>query len=125
MADPETPHRLSTITLREITEDNWRPVANLKVLPTQQGNLAPNPMSMVEAHYSEDSWMRAVYADETIVGFLMMALWPPTEGYYIWRFSTAQPYHQPESFVLNRKLKQSLVAESAQPREWSTITACS
>ena len=30
--------------------------------------------------------MRAVYAGETIVGFLMMAIWPPTNGYYIWRF---------------------------------------
>ena len=43
-------------------------------------------MSMLEGHYSEDAWMRAVYADSTIVGFLMMALWPPTDGYYIWRF---------------------------------------
>lgn len=76
----------STITLREITEDNWRTVANLRILPEQEGNLASIPMSMVEAHYSEDAWMRAIYADETIVGFLMMALWPPTEGYYIWRF---------------------------------------
>ncbi|KAF2167624.1 hypothetical protein M409DRAFT_54205 [Zasmidium cellare ATCC 36951] len=92
MVEPGSPHRLSTITLREITEDNWRPVANLIVLPTQQGSLAPNPMSMVEAHYSEDSWMRAVFPDETIVGFLMMALWPPTDGYDIWRFMIDHRY---------------------------------
>lgn len=84
--------RDSAITLREINENNWRPVANLRVSPAQQGNLASNPMSMVEAHYSEDSWIRAVYADETIVGFLMMALWPPTDGYYIWRFMIDQRY---------------------------------
>lgn len=89
---PSAPTRNSVITLREITEDNWRPVANLRVTPAQQGNLAPNPMSMVEAHYSEDAWMRAVYADDTIVGFLMMAIWPPTDGYYIWRFMIDQRY---------------------------------
>ena len=68
------PHRNSTINLREITGDNWRATANLRVSPSQEGNLAQNPMSMLEAHYSEDAWMRAVYADETLVGFLMMAV---------------------------------------------------
>ena len=84
----------STITLREITEDNWRATANLRVSPAQEGNLAHNPMSMLEAHYSEDAWMRAVYADETLVGFLMMAIWPPTDGYYIWRFMIDQQYQK-------------------------------
>ena len=51
-------------------------------------------MSMLEAHYSEDAWMRAVYADETLVGFLMMAIWPPTDGYYIWRFMIDQRYQK-------------------------------
>jgi diamine N-acetyltransferase len=89
---PTTLHRTSTITLREITEDNWRPVANLRVSPAQAGNLASNPMSMVERHYSEDAWMRLVYADSTIVGFLMMAIWPPTDEYYIWRFMIDEKY---------------------------------
>ncbi|KAM0704904.1 hypothetical protein Q7P35_007691 [Cladosporium inversicolor] len=88
------PHRDSTIALREITEDNWRATANLRVSPAQEGNLAQNPMSMLEAHYSEDAWMRAVYADETLVGFLMMAIWPPTDGYYIWRFMIDQRYQR-------------------------------
>ncbi|KAI5224747.1 hypothetical protein E4T41_05542 [Aureobasidium subglaciale] len=60
--------------------------------PRTSGNLTSNPMSMVEDHYSEDDWMRAVYANETIVGFLIMALWPPTDGYYIWRLMIDQKY---------------------------------
>lgn len=88
------PQRNSTITLREITEANWRATANLRVSPAQEGNLAKNPMSMLEAHYSEDAWMRAVYAGETLVGFLMMAIWPPTDGYYIWRFMIDQRYQK-------------------------------
>lgn len=88
------PSKTSTITLREITEDNWCATANLHVSPAQEGNLAQNPMSMLEAHYSEDAWMRAVYADEMLVGFLMMAIWPPTDGYYVWRFMIDQRYQK-------------------------------
>jgi diamine N-acetyltransferase len=91
---PAAPGRDATLTLREITKDNWRAVANLRLPPHQESNLASNPMSMVEAHYSEDAWMRAVYADEFIVGFLMMAIWPPTDGYYIWRFMVDERYQK-------------------------------
>ena len=87
-----SPSRSSIITLREITEDNWRAVADLRVSAAQEGNFALNPMSMLEAHYSEDAWMRAVYACETLIGFLMMAIWPPTDGYYIWRLMIDQRY---------------------------------
>ena len=103
------PSLKSKISLREITESNWRAVANLRLPPHQAGNLAPNPMSMCEGHYSEDAWMRAVYAVDTTnttdvadstdsndspspIGFLMLALWPPTSGYYIWRLMIAAPY---------------------------------
>ena len=84
--------RDSTISLQETTEDNWRTVANLKPTSVQARNLASNPMSMLEAHYSEDAWMRAVCADDIMVGFLMMALWPPTDGYYIWCFMIDERY---------------------------------
>lgn len=80
------PTRNSILTFREVTEDNWRPVANLSLKDGQVGNLAANVWSLAEAAYSEDAWVRAIYADETLVGMLMMAIWPPTDGYYIWRF---------------------------------------
>lgn len=80
------PSKDSTLTYREITEDNWRAVANLSLKPGQTGNLAPNVWSLCEAAYSKDAWVRAIYADETLVGMLMMAIWDPDEAYYIWRF---------------------------------------
>ncbi|EED12234.1 hypothetical protein TSTA_002970 [Talaromyces stipitatus ATCC 10500] len=78
-----TPSRSSIITFHEVTEDNWRAVANLKMKDGQIGNLAPNVWSLCEAAYSEDAWVRAIYADETLVGMLMMAIWDPDEAYYI------------------------------------------
>ncbi|CAM1506136.1 Fc.00g057770.m01.CDS01 [Cosmosporella sp. VM-42] len=80
------PSRDSTLTFREVAEDNWRAVANLSLKDGQIGNLATNVWSLCEAHYSEDAWVRAIYADETLVGMLMMAIWDPDEAYYIWRF---------------------------------------
>lgn len=90
---PPPPTRDSVLTLHEITEHNWRAVILLKTLPQQQGNLANNAASLVESHYSEDAWVRAIYADNhTVVGFLMMAIWDPTEMYYIWRFMIDAKY---------------------------------
>lgn len=87
-----TPSRNSTLILREVNEENWRAVTRLRTLEGQAGNLASNALSLVESHYSEDAWVRAIYADETVVGFLMMAIWPPKELYYIWRFMIDQQY---------------------------------
>ncbi|QKX60402.1 uncharacterized protein TRUGW13939_07547 [Talaromyces rugulosus] len=81
-----TPSRESALTFRKVTEDNWRAVANLSLKDGQVGNLAPNVWSLCEVAYSEDAWVRAIYADETLVGMLMMAIWDPDEAYYIWRF---------------------------------------
>lgn len=47
-------------------------------------------MSLLKSHYFEDAWVRAVYAGDTIDGFLMMAIWDPEEAYHIWRFMTDQ-----------------------------------
>lgn len=84
-----SPNRESILTYREVTEDNWRAVANLSLKKGQVGNLAPNVWSLAEAAYNEDAWVRAIYADDTLVGMLMMAIWDgddPPAAYYIWRF---------------------------------------
>lgn len=87
-----TPSRDSVITLRKVDEENWRAVVRLRTLEGQAGNLASNALSLVESHYSEDAWVRDIYADDIIVGFLMMAIWDPKELYYIWRFMIDQQY---------------------------------
>ncbi|KIX04123.1 uncharacterized protein Z518_07676 [Rhinocladiella mackenziei CBS 650.93] len=80
------PSKDSKLTFRQVNEDNWRAVAKLSLKDGQTGNLLPNVWSLCEAHYDEDAWVRAIYADETLVGMLMMAIWDPGEAYYIWRF---------------------------------------
>jgi hypothetical protein len=39
--------------------------------PVQRRMVADNALSIAEAHFSEQAWLRAIYADETPVGFIM------------------------------------------------------
>jgi diamine N-acetyltransferase len=80
------PSRSSVVTLREITEDTVREVCDLSVQEEQRRFVAPNAVSIAQAHFSDHAWFRAIYADETIVGFLMLEDKPQKPEYYLWRF---------------------------------------
>ena len=72
-------------TLREITKETVRAVTRLDVGPDQQGLVAPNAVSIAEAHFEPKAWFRAVYSGEEPAGFVMVWRDPP-EVFYIWRF---------------------------------------
>lgn len=61
------------VSLREITSDTVRAVTKLAVRPDQQGFVAPNAVSLSQALFSDEAWYRAVYADDELVGFVMLA----------------------------------------------------
>ncbi|KAF9313148.1 hypothetical protein BG003_005536 [Podila horticola] len=86
------PTRDSTVTLREVNKDNWREVIALSVAESQTAILTNNLQSLCESHYAEDAWARAVYADDTLVGFLMLSIWPVEDWYAIWRFMIDQKF---------------------------------
>jgi diamine N-acetyltransferase len=56
------------------------------VSKSQEQFVAPNAVSIAEAHFTKEAWFRAVYLEEVPIGFVM--LWEnPTEGkYFLWRF---------------------------------------
>ncbi|KAK3830661.1 MAG: GCN5-related N-acetyltransferase [Linnemannia gamsii] len=87
-----TPTRGSTVTLREINKENWCAVTELSVAESQSAILTSNLKSLCESHYAEDAWVRAVYADETLVGFMMLSIWPVEDWYAIWRFMIDQKF---------------------------------
>jgi GNAT superfamily N-acetyltransferase len=64
-----------TITLREITEDNAEAVRALRVAPGQERFVSSVAYSLVEAeeHPEGNPWFRAVYADGSPVGFVMLS----------------------------------------------------
>ncbi|MFA6262616.1 MAG: GNAT family N-acetyltransferase [Bacteroidia bacterium] len=58
------------IGLREITADTVRAICDLVAAPV--GYVAPNAVSIAQAHFHPEAWFRAVYADDTPVGFVML-----------------------------------------------------
>ena len=82
-----------TITLREITPENEADVRALRTTPEQERFVSTVDYSLREAagHPNENPWLRAVYAGEQPVGFVMVA-WdfvpepPHTDGpYFLWK----------------------------------------
>jgi diamine N-acetyltransferase len=69
-----------TVSLRPITAENWITCLQLEVTEEQRrcGFVAPNAVSLVQAHY-EPWWQPlGIYADETMVGFILVGRWPET-----------------------------------------------
>lgn len=60
-----------TISLRELTLDTWHQCSELDVAENQRDFVAPNLASIAEAQFYPGTVCRAVYADDTMVGFVM------------------------------------------------------
>jgi len=89
----------AVISLREVTAETVRTVCKLSdtLSEAQKHMVAPNAVSIAEAHFSEHAWFRAIYADDTPVGFVMLYSGPDDddpsrEVHFLWRFMIAGPY---------------------------------
>jgi len=76
----------ATVSLREITQETVNSILNLRVTKEQEQFVASNAVSIAQAYFSDDAWFRAIYADETPVGFLMLSDQPDKGEYFLWRF---------------------------------------
>ncbi|HSR44873.1 MAG TPA: GNAT family N-acetyltransferase [Acidimicrobiia bacterium] len=86
------PTKGSVVSLREITEETLRPILKLSVSSEQESFVAPNSVSIAEAHFAKDAWFRGIYADDTPVGFVMLSLQPEKPEYYLWRYMIDHRY---------------------------------
>jgi diamine N-acetyltransferase len=97
--------RSATVTLREITSETVRAISLLDVGPGQDALVAPNAFSIAQAHFARDAWFRAIYADETPVGFAMLEdcslasdrepeLYEGAEYVALWRFMIDARYQK-------------------------------
>jgi diamine N-acetyltransferase len=77
--------RDAVVALRPITRDNARAITRLKVAPEQEQFVASNAISLAQAHFEKYAWYRAIYADETPVGFMMLYDDPVQPQYFLWR----------------------------------------
>ena len=83
------------VTLREITADTVFGMCLLSDTLTEPKKyfVAPNAISLAQAHFNKYAWFRAVYAGKAPVGFMMIVDDPDTPEYFLWRFMIAEPFH--------------------------------
>lgn len=89
------------ITLRPVTRDNLRAVMRLSETLTESQSrcVAPNVVSVAQAHVSPAAWMRAIYLGEEPIGFVMVDLAeddhvPPADcpAVVLWLFMIGRPW---------------------------------
>jgi len=86
--------RNSIISLREVTADTVRAILKLEVSEEQKHFVAPNAVSIAQAYFETKAWFRAIYADETPVGFLMLYDDPEEPNYFLWRYMIDAHYQK-------------------------------
>ncbi len=96
MAEDAAPPRSvaagATVELCEVTADTVRAICDLKVAPGQEQFVAPNAVSIAQAHFSPLAWFRAICADGQPVGFVMLEDDPDKAEYYLWRLMIADGF---------------------------------
>ncbi len=87
-----TPRPDAEVTLRKITSQTVRTICGLKVSDNQKHLVTPNAISIAEAYFRKEAWFRAIYADETPVGFVMLYEVPKYGSYAVWRLMIDSRY---------------------------------
>lgn len=84
----------ATVTLREITEETVVEICKLSdtLSKPQRRMVASNAQSIAQAYFSDKAWFRAIYADETPVGFIMLYDDADKPDYFLWRLMVAGPH---------------------------------
>ena len=77
------------IKLEEITADNFEDVLNLKVSKNQENFVSTTAYSLAQAYvYRENAYPFAIYADDTLVGFIMFGFYELRNQYLCMRNQT-------------------------------------
>ena len=89
------------LLLKEVTNENFRSIIKLSdtLTEAQKKCVAANVTSLAQAYLNQDTaWPRAVYLDDTPIGFIMLHI-NPTEAsaedqpaMYLWRLMIAKDY---------------------------------
>ena len=74
------------VSLRAVDSDNVEAVIDLSVAESQAEFVAPNVYSLAEAFAATKVWVRAIYADDEPVGFVMLSDDDDKPRYYLWRY---------------------------------------
>jgi diamine N-acetyltransferase len=88
------------VSLREVTGETVIAITRLVVDKSQEGFVAPNAISFAQALFAPEAWYRAIYLDDTPVGFVMLedqtlSVPPPAEPQIsLWRYMIDARYQR-------------------------------
>ena len=81
------------IKLDEITADTLEVVLKLKVSKEQENFVSTTAYSLAQAYvYRENAYPFAIYADDTLVGFIMFGFYELRNQYTLWKFLIDEKY---------------------------------
>ena len=81
------------IKLEEITADNVEDVLKLKVSKNQENFVSTPAYSLAQAYvYRNNAYPFAIYADDTLVGFIMFGFYESRNQYTLWKFLIDEKY---------------------------------
>ena len=81
------------IKLKQITKDNFEDVLKLKVKKNQENFVSTTVYSLAQAYvYQENAYPFAIYADDTLVGFIMFGFYELRNQYTLWKFLIDEKY---------------------------------
>jgi len=81
------------IELRKITKDNLEDVLNLEITEEQKAFVSTPAHSLAQAWaYRDTAFPFAIYADEVIVGFVMLGYYEIKNQYTLWKFLIDEQY---------------------------------
>lgn len=81
------------VELREITRDNYEECLCLSVAESQRNFVSSNAHSLAQAYvYYNTSYPFAVYADNMMIGFIMLGYYEAQNCYTIWKFMIDTKY---------------------------------
>lgn len=92
---PDGTHENAEIALQEVTAETVLTVCGLSVAESQKRMVAPNANSIARAYFDDRLWFRAIHANETPIGFIMLSDNPQGEDgprYYLSQFMIAAEY---------------------------------
>lgn len=82
------------VYLKEITRDNYLECLKLKVRDDQRNFVASTAFSLAQSKFESQCIPVAIYNDGVMVGFLMYALDPDDNNYWIWRLMIDEKYQR-------------------------------
>lgn len=112
----------AVVGLREITKETVREILKLKVAPSQESFVAPNAVSIAQAYFEDAAWFRAIYADETPIGFVMLYDDSAKPEYMLWRFMIDARFQR---YGFGRTALELIIAHvKTRPGATALFTSC-